>query len=283
MILIHHHVLRRRGEEALLRRLSSTWVLLSSGASGGECRHHQHTVKQSDRDSIGHSFIGHDAMRMMRMNHASFSSSSLVALIDSGDQKKNKKTSSQKEVEQKHAKQKHKQKQKMMASHEIVEQNTKDSSSITDRIPPEYLKKGPVSVAEGTSYTVIILAALGFAAAVAYAAVSELLLSPKEYTCFSKALKKIEEDPRVTIRLGTPVHGYGSESRNRAARQRIPHRIYKDEEGKEHVQIQFHASGPSGRAVVYADMFEDENGVLNEYRYLTVRVLSPVPHDVVLV
>ena len=270
-------MIRRRGEEALLRRLSS-WVLLSSVDKttvcglGGEWNRHDH-VKHSDRDSRSHSgVVGHSAvMRMMMKN--SFSSS--VGMMMSHEDNKKKRTRRKKTAADEEG--------EYSSSNHIVEKRDDSDSSITDRIPPEYLKKGPVSVAEGTSYTVIILAALGFAAAVAYAAVSELLLSPKEYTCFSKALKKIEEDPRVTIRLGTPVHGYGSESRNRAARQRIPHRIYKDEGGKEHVQIQFHASGPSGRAVVYADMYEDENGVLNEYKYLTVRVLSPVPHDVVLV
>lgn len=43
---------------------------------------------------------------------------------------------------------------------------------------------------------------LQFAAAVLYAALSELVFSPKEYVCFSKAVSKIKDDPRVTIRLG---------------------------------------------------------------------------------
>lgn len=38
------------------------------------------------------------------------------------------------------------------------------------------------------------------------------------------------------VTLGTPVSGYGQESHNRAARQRIPNRVYNDDKGREHVQ-----------------------------------------------
>ena len=41
-----------------------------------------------------------------------------------------------------------------------------------------------------------------FAAAVIYAAVKELLLQPKEYTCYNTTLDRIKDDPRVTVRLG---------------------------------------------------------------------------------
>ena len=76
-----------------------------------------------------------------------------------------------------------------------------------------------------------------FAAAVLYAAVSELLLQPAEYLCFNKCLDRIKDDPRVTVRLGEPVHAYGTESRNRAARQHVPHRFYDDSEGRQHMQV----------------------------------------------
>ena len=140
--------------------------------------------------------------------------------------------------------------QKAAASLATIEEE--EFSAITDRIPQR-----PMGAVESTSYSLVILAALGFAAAVLYAAFSELIFSPKEYTSFSKTLKKIEEDPRVTIRLGSPMKAYGTESQNRSARQRIPHRIYSDDQGREHVQLQFVAKGPSGRATVHADMYED--------------------------
>ena len=42
---------------------------------------------------------------------------------------------------------------------------------------------------------------------------------------------------QVRVRIGFPITGYGQESRNRAARQRIPHRVWTDEEGVEHVEV----------------------------------------------
>ena len=42
---------------------------------------------------------------------------------------------------------------------------------------------------------------------------------------------------QVTVRIGSPITGYGSESRNRAARQRIPNRVWTDEDGVEHVEV----------------------------------------------
>lgn len=38
------------------------------------------------------------------------------------------------------------------------------------------------------------------------------------------------------MRIGSPVTGYGQESRNRAARQRIPNRTWTDEDGVERVE-----------------------------------------------
>lgn len=77
---------------------------------------------------------------------------------------------------------------------------------------------------------------------------------------------------------GSPVSAYGTESRNRSARQRIPHRLYNDSEGREHVQLQFHLKGPSGRALVNADMYQD--GGQWRYNFLYLNVESPIPQQV---
>ena len=149
-------------------------------------------------------------------------------------------------------------------------------SAITDKIPQR-----PVSVVEGTSYTLVIIAALGFAAAVVYATLNTLLFKPKEYKCYNQTVERLKDDPRVTVRLGTPLAAYGVESRNRAARQTIPHRIYNDAEGREHIQIQFHLKGPSGRATVNADMYQD--GSDWRYQFLYLDVEAPVRQQVVIV
>ncbi|CAI9784446.1 unnamed protein product [Fraxinus pennsylvanica] len=41
---------------------------------------------------------------------------------------------------------------------------------------------------------------------------------------------------QVRVRIGSPITGYGQESRNHAARQRIPNRTWTDEDGSEHVE-----------------------------------------------
>lgn len=48
--------------------------------------------------------------------------------------------------------------------------------SITDKIPER-----PVSVAEGASYSLVILAGLAVAGVAAYAVLKELIFQPKEY------------------------------------------------------------------------------------------------------
>lgn len=149
--------------------------------------------------------------------------------------------------------------------------------TLTDKIPEK-----PVGVVEGTSYTVVILAGLALAGATVWAVVKELLLEPKEYTVFNKTLEFIKNDPRVTVRLGGSISGYGADSRNRAARQRIPNRIYTDQNGMEHVQVQFQAKGSGGGATVHADMYMDGSKEW-QYTYLYVDVDAPYPQRLVLV
>ncbi|KAL0048640.1 hypothetical protein WJX82_007500 [Trebouxia sp. C0006] len=93
---------------------------------------------------------------------------------------------------------------------------------------------------------------------------------------------KLRDDPRVTVRLGTPISGYGQESRNRAARQRIPHRAYNDDSGTEHFQVQFHAKGPTGAALISADMYQDAAKQW-QYAFLFVDVTNPTPQRLVLI
>lgn len=81
------------------------------------------------------------------------------------------------------------------------------------------------------------------------------------YKVFNKALERVQNDNQVnillawwrlasffkkldnnasmqvTVRIGLPVTGYGQDSRNRAARQRIPHRTWVDEDGVERIEV----------------------------------------------
>uniref|UniRef100_A0A6N2MRY7 Mitochondrial import inner membrane translocase subunit Tim21 n=1 Tax=Salix viminalis TaxID=40686 RepID=A0A6N2MRY7_SALVM len=140
----------------------------------------------------------------------------------------------------------------------------------------------PVTFTEGASYSIIILAGLGVAAAAAYAVFKELIFEPKEYKIFNKALKRIQDDSQVRVRIGSPITGYGQESRNRAARQRIPNRIFTDEDGVEHVQINFYIRGPHGAGKVSAEMFKDKVDKQWKYTYLIVETMQPSRSQLIL-
>lgn len=158
-----------------------------------------------------------------------------------------------------------------------LQQSEDPFDTITDRIPEK-----PVSVAEGASYTVVIVAFLGLAAAAMFYVAKELLIEPKEYKVFNKALDRVKNDSQVTVRIGRPITGYGSESRNRAARQRIRHNITKDEDGEEHVQVQFFIRGPNGTGMVTSEMFKDRETRDWQFTYLIVDITSPVPSRIML-
>ncbi|KAL5774001.1 hypothetical protein ACOSP7_011558 [Xanthoceras sorbifolium] len=160
---------------------------------------------------------------------------------------------------------------------ETSSQPKKDISTVEDPFDDitYNIPQKPVTFAEGASYSVIILAGLGVAAAAAYAVFKELIFQPKEYKIFNKALKRIQDDGQVRVRIGSPITGYGQESRNRAARQRIPNRIYTDEFGIEHIEINFYIRGPHGAGKVFTEMFKDQEDKQWKFTYLIVEINSP--------
>ncbi|GLJ48467.1 hypothetical protein SUGI_1023050 [Cryptomeria japonica] len=148
---------------------------------------------------------------------------------------------------------------------------------LTDQIPEQ-----PVTFAEGASYSLVILAGLAVAAGAAYAVFKELIFEPKEYKIFGKALERVQSDSQVKVRIGSPITGYGHESRNRAARQRIPHRKWSDEDGVERVEVNFYVRGPHGAGKVYSEMFKDKTDKNWKFTYLIVDVTSPTRTQLML-
>ena len=143
-----------------------------------------------------------------------------------------------------------------------------------DELTDKWIPEKPVTKAETAGYSVVIILGLGLAASAIFFASKELFMSPKEYAAFNAALKQIELDPRVTSALGESVTGYGSESRNRSQRQRIPHTIVRDPaSGREVVRVQFHARGTRGNATVHAEY--DLSNVEEPFGYLIVDVERP--------
>ncbi|KAL2645508.1 hypothetical protein R1flu_013095 [Riccia fluitans] len=144
--------------------------------------------------------------------------------------------------------------------------------TLTDKIPVQ-----PVSVAEGASYSVAILAGLAVAGAAAYTIFKELIVEPKEYKVYGRALDRVQTDMQIAGRLGSPIHGYGQESQNRAARQRISNRQWVDEDGVEHVEVMFYIRGPGGGGKVFCEMFKDSEDKSWKFTYLIVDVTHPTP------
>ena len=143
-----------------------------------------------------------------------------------------------------------------------------------DELTDKWIPEKPVTKAETAGYSVVIILGLGLAASAIFFASKELFMSPKEYAAFNAALKQIELDPRVTSALGESVTGYGSESRNRSQRQRIPHTIVRDPaSGREVVRVQFHARGTRGNATVHAEY--DPSNAEEPFGYLIVDVERP--------
>ncbi|XP_018457086.1 probable mitochondrial import inner membrane translocase subunit TIM21 [Raphanus sativus] len=148
--------------------------------------------------------------------------------------------------------------------------------------PTYHIPEKPVTFTEGASYSFVILAGLAVAGASGYAVFKELIFQPKEYKVFDKALKRIQDDGQVRVRIGSPITGYGQETRNRAARQRIPNRIFTDEDGVEHVEVNFYIRGPHGHGKVYTEMFKDKADKEWKYTYLIVEILAPSPAKLML-
>ncbi|XP_024018415.1 probable mitochondrial import inner membrane translocase subunit TIM21 [Morus notabilis] len=163
-------------------------------------------------------------------------------------------------------------------------ENKKDISKVEDPFdaPTYNIPETPVTFTEGASYSLIILAGLGIAAAAGYAVFKELIFEPKEYTVFNKALKRIQDDAEVRVRIGYPITGYGQESRNRAARQRIPNRTWTDEDGVEHVEVNFYIRGPHGAGKVFSEMYKDQADKQWKFTYLIVEIKSPSPAQLIL-
>ena len=140
-----------------------------------------------------------------------------------------------------------------------------------DEITDKWIPEKPVSATEAGGYTLVIAAGLAVALGAIWFSLKELILEPKEQAVFNAALKMIETDPRIAVRVGSPMTGYGGEGRSRSARRQLAHSTHVDGRGVEHVRVQGAVRGPSGKGRVHADAFKGEGGGW-EFAYLVVDV-----------
>ncbi|KAL2460876.1 putative mitochondrial import inner membrane translocase subunit TIM21 [Abeliophyllum distichum] len=163
------------------------------------------------------------------------------------------------------------------------QQTRKDISTVEDPFdaPTYNIPEKPVTFTEGASCSLIILLPdlelrllqrMGFS--------RNLYLNLRSTKYLGRLLKGFKMIAKA--RIGSPITGYGSESRNRAARQRIPHNTWTDEEGVEHVMVNFYIRGPHGAGKAYAEMFKDKVDKQWKFMYLIVEMTSPSPAQLML-
>ncbi|KAL2344635.1 hypothetical protein Fmac_005920 [Flemingia macrophylla] len=175
---------------------------------------------------------------------------------------------------------------------ETADKAKKDVANVDDpfSFPTYNIPEKPVTFVERASYSIVILARLG--------------------------MKQLF----VRVRIGSPITGYGQVSRNRAARQRIPHRVWTDEDGAEHVEsiaidvsafaidasshhrataaasvgatekhtiffvflVNFYIRGPHGHGKVFSEMFKGPADNEWKFMYLIVEIRAPSTAQIIL-
>jgi mitochondrial import inner membrane translocase subunit TIM21 len=141
-----------------------------------------------------------------------------------------------------------------------------------DEITDKWIPEKPVSAAEASGYGFAIAAGLAVALGAMWFSLKELVLEPVQQTVFALAVREAENDPRVTVRVGTPMTSYGSEGRSRSRRAFLAHAVETDARGRQHVRVQGAVRGPSGKGTVHCDAVKDERTGEWRFEYLVVDV-----------
>ena len=141
-----------------------------------------------------------------------------------------------------------------------------------DEITDKWIPEKPVSAAEAGGYGVFIAAGLAVALGAVWFSLKELVLEPAQTTVFKLAVRAAENDPRVTVRVGTPMTSYGGEGRSRSRRAFLAHATETDARGRLHVRVQGAVRGPSGKGTVHCDAVKDERTGEWRFEYLVVDV-----------
>lgn len=91
------------------------------------------------------------------------------------------------------------------------------------------------------SYMGVILLGVGVTGIMFYAIFRELFSSKSPNNVYSEALDKCKNDPRIQDALGSPIKGYGEETR-RGRRRHVAHSIY-EKDGRTFMRMQFYIQG----------------------------------------
>lgn len=98
------------------------------------------------------------------------------------------------------------------------------------------------------SYMGVILVGVAVTGVLIFAVGRELWSSTSSNSIYSAALKACIDDPRVQDSLGSPIKGYGEESRRRR-RQHVAHTVV-ERNGQPFMQMHFYIQGIRNKATV---------------------------------
>lgn len=117
------------------------------------------------------------------------------------------------------------------------------------------------------SYMGVILLGVGVTGIMLFAIFRELFSSQSPNSVYSEALEKCKDHPKVQDTLGTPIKGFGEETR-RGRRRHVAHTLY-EKDGKKFMRMQFYIQGARNKGTVHLEMKENDSGKF-DYRYLFV-------------
>ncbi|KAL3439669.1 TIM21-domain-containing protein [Aspergillus tetrazonus] len=122
---------------------------------------------------------------------------------------------------------------------------------------------------------VVVLAGAALTGGVFYLLYTEVFSPNSKTWQFEKAVERIKNDARCTNLLGDrrEIQAYGENTWSRWARNRpIATTIEKDHQGREHMRMNFHVSGPRNSGTVFVHMVKPTNASEWEYRLLALEV-----------
>ena len=129
-----------------------------------------------------------------------------------------------------------------------------------------------MTAVESVSYGAVALVGVGVAVGALWYGIGELLFAPPAQAAFDEALLLLERDPRIAVRVGTPMTSYGNEGRSRRGRQQLAHATEVDGHGNEWIIAQGAVRGPQGRGAVHLKARKDKESGEWVFAYVAVDV-----------
>jgi len=162
-----------------------------------------------------------------------------------------------------------------------------DDSVINQIMLDKYRVPEPTTTAEKVKegvkdvyYFSAFAAAVAVAGALLFYVFRDLFSSKSPTRIYGRALKIVQANDQVIDALGSPIKGYGEETR-RGRRRDVSHVEYiKD--GVNYMRVKFYVQGPQGKGTVRLEVKENETGQF-DFRYLLVELETYPMRSIILI